>query len=108
MVYPIPVPVRESAVKVKVPALSIVLRSTIANTFTEIGPRDSVAVILALDVSAVKAQLPVSGLGPELFPELLLFLHAEKISRKKTTDKRADLYSIVKDFIKQITKLRSI
>jgi hypothetical protein len=103
MVYPTPIPFRESAVKVKVPALSIVLKSTIANTFTEIGPRDSDAVILALDFSAAKVQLPVSG----LVPELLLFLQAEKTSRKKTADKTVNLFSIVNDFIR-ITKLRSI
>ena len=107
MEYPTPIPFRESAVKVKVPALSIVLKSTMASTFIEIGPRDSDAVILALDFSAAKVQLPVSGLEPELFPELLLFLQAEKTSRKKTTVKTVNLFSIVKDFM-QITKLRSI
>ena|SRR5580704_4346521 len=107
MLYPTLIACNVSAVKVKVPVLFIVLKSTTAKTFTEIGPRVSVAVISALDDSEVNAQFPVSGLGPELFPELLLFLQAEKASNKQNKEKMKNLFSIVKAF-RWITKLRSI
>jgi len=67
-------------------------------TFTEIGPKEAMEVILALVVSPSKVQLPVNGFGPELPPEWLLFLQATDKKRKIAVAKKDNAFDIAKDF----------